>query len=118
MRISGSNVIPKERDIAGSDVLQVVRRGRLFQGLIFVIASKIDCEHAITKEEGELFCASIGAIFIPMSAKTGEGGGKENLMNMTHQTLLRRTQHEKGSTEQLLCLRNSWKTTIGVSGTK
>ena len=50
-----------------------------FRGLLYVFANKIDIDRSewqVSAEEGRMFCASIGAVFCPLSARTGEGGGK------------------------------------------
>ncbi|KAK5173745.1 uncharacterized protein LTR77_002426 [Saxophila tyrrhenica] len=67
-----------------------------FRGLFFVIANKVDLpkpEWKTSIEEGQGFCASIGAIFMPMSAKTGEGSGTEALSEMAYHVLWRRVQY-------------------------
>ena len=66
-----------------------------FKGLVFVIANKIegDAAWAVTRQEVEDFCASIEATFVPMSAKTGEGGGIELLKALSRVILLRRLHH-------------------------
>ncbi|KAK3720791.1 RAS2 protein [Vermiconidia calcicola] len=67
-----------------------------FPGLVFIIANKIDREHnewTVSMEEGEKFCKSIGAEFMPMSARTGEGSGTKVLLEMAHLVLLRRIQN-------------------------
>ena len=66
-----------------------------FKGLVFVIANKIeeDAAWAVTRQEAEDFCASIEATFVPMSAKTGEGGGVELLKALSRLILLRRLHH-------------------------
>ena len=67
-----------------------------FRGLFFVIANKIDCdksEWAVSLLEGEDFSASIGAIFLPMSAKTGEGSGAEAVLEIANYILWRRIEN-------------------------
>ena len=67
-----------------------------FRGLFFVIANKIDRDEAewtVSNEEGEDFCASIGAIFMPMSAKTGEGSGSNALLEIVNHVLFRRIEN-------------------------
>ncbi|KAK3716670.1 hypothetical protein LTR37_006300 [Vermiconidia calcicola] len=67
-----------------------------FQGLFFVIANKIDRDQAeweISIEEGKEFCLIIGAIFMPMSAKTGEGSGSQAVLEMANHIFFRRIQN-------------------------
>ena len=67
-----------------------------FRGLFFVIANKTDrekTEWAVSMEEGEAFCSSIGAIFMPMSAKTGEGSGSNAVLEMANHVLFQRVQN-------------------------
>lgn len=71
------------------------RRPQPYKGLVWVVANKIDRpeqEWAIAREEGEDFATSIGAIFIAMSAKTGEGHDENQLLSMTIRILLRRVR--------------------------
>jgi GTPase SAR1 family protein len=66
----------------------------------FVIANKIDLnqdEWEVTKQEGETFCQSIGAIYIQMSAKTGEGGGTSVAKAITSRIILERIYHLSAS---------------------
>ena len=66
-----------------------------YQGTIFVIANKIDLDKPqweITREDGQEFCDSIGATFIQMSAKTGEGGGTSILKGIANRIILQRVQ--------------------------
>ena len=64
-----------------------------YGGSIFVIANKVDrdeSEWEVDVQEQEDFCASIGADFIPMSAKTGKGCSRNTLVSMTNRILQRR----------------------------
>lgn len=67
-----------------------------YSGSVFVVANKIDLapgEWQVTMQEGEDFCKSIGAIFIRMSAKTGEGGGTSIMRAITKQIILKRIHY-------------------------
>ena len=64
-----------------------------FRGLFFVIANKIDCDRndwTVSIQEGEDFSAPIGAVFLQMSAKTGEGAGKDVLVDIACHILLQK----------------------------
>jgi len=64
-----------------------------FQGMVFVLANKIDIARSdweIGYEEGEEFYTSIGAVFLPVSAKTGAGVGNDLLPGIARQILLQR----------------------------
>jgi L-amino acid N-acyltransferase YncA len=70
---------------------------------MFVIANKTDYDEkdwAVTAQEGEAFSATIGATFIPMSAKTGDGTGSDLLAKMTKLILLRRIHHLSSSQQE------------------
>ena len=61
-----------------------------FRGMFFVIANKIDCDKAeweVSIQEGEDFCVPIGAVFLQMSAKTGEGSRTEAILDMANHIL-------------------------------
>lgn len=66
-----------------------------YYGLILVIANKTDLDDSdwsVNIQEGQAFCASIGAAFLPVSAKTGEGCGGDVLIQITNLVLLRRVR--------------------------
>ena len=67
-----------------------------FRGLFFVIANKIDRDRsdwAVSINEGEDFSARMEAIFLQMSAETGEGAQEEVLNDMASHILLRKIQN-------------------------
>ena len=71
-------------------------RGR-FRGLFFVIANRIDSDvhdWTVSPQEGEDFSAAIGAVFLQMAPKTGEGMGPEVLADIARLVLLRRFQNK------------------------
>lgn len=66
-----------------------------FRGLFFVIGNKIDLpadEWEVSIQEAEEFSARIGAVFFQMSAKTGQGGGREAMEDIVNHVLLRRIE--------------------------
>jgi hypothetical protein len=66
------------------------------RGLFFVIARKIDKDKAewqVSLQEGEDLSAAMGAIFLQMSAKTGEGASQEVLADIARLVLLRRMEN-------------------------
>ena len=67
-----------------------------YRGLIFVIANKIDydqAEWAIPLRLGEAYSESIGAMFLPMSAKTGESCGRAAALEIVSHILYRRIEN-------------------------
>ncbi|KAK5173744.1 uncharacterized protein LTR77_002425 [Saxophila tyrrhenica] len=67
-----------------------------FRGMVFIIANKIDKdprEWDVPLQDGEKFCATIDAIFMPTSAKTGEGSGWMAVLAMTYRILYRRIEN-------------------------
>ena len=74
-----------------------------YQGVMFVIANKTDYDEkdwVVTAQEGEAFSATIGATFIPMSAKTGDGTSRDLLAKMTKLILLRRIHYLSSSQQE------------------
>lgn len=66
-----------------------------FDGLIFVMANKIDGERVVTKEEGEQLSESLGATYMEISARMGDGVGTELLKRLVSRILLHRiTENE------------------------
>ena len=65
-----------------------------YKGLFFVIATKLDLEAwQVSMQEGEDFSASIGAHFLQMSAKAGEGGGQDALKYIANHVILNTIRH-------------------------
>jgi hypothetical protein len=57
-------------------------------GKVFLVANGEDEE--VTQTEGRELADRLGATFWPLSAKTGDGAGEEQLINMAKATLLHR----------------------------
>ena len=67
-----------------------------FRGLFFVIAHEIDkgeAEWQVSLQEGEELSAAMGAFFLQMSARTGEGANQEVLADIASLVLLRRIEN-------------------------
>lgn len=72
------------------------RRAWPYKGIFYVIANKTERperEVAVSRNEGEAFAKSIGAIFVPMSARTGDGRPANFMLETTKIMLLQRVQN-------------------------